>query len=173
MHAFIIRFRPLCLLLSCLLLAEPLAPSTAFSGEEIAVRNVRFDLSGNKILIAYDLVGPSDQTYVVKVILKRRQIPSFEYVPKAVSGDVGEGKYAGAGRQVNWDILRDYPNGLEGDDYYFRVEAIVVSQGSNLLYYLGGSAVVVGAAAYLLLVKKSTTVEEGSFPQPSGRPSGY
>lgn len=172
MHAFMVRLRPLCLLLVSLLLAEPLAPSLAFSGEDITVKNVRFEVSGNRILITYDLTGPSDQTYIIKVTLKRRQIPSYENVPKTVSGDIGEGKYSGTGRQINWEMLRDYPNGLEGDDYYFRIEAKMISQGSNFLYYLGGGVAVVGAAAYFLLVKKAT-VDEGNFPQPSGRPSGY
>jgi hypothetical protein len=173
MHAFIVRLRPLCLLLASLLLAEPLAPSLAVAGEDIAVKNVRFEVSGNRILITYDLTGVSDQTYVIKVTLKRRQIQSFEYVPKTVAGDVGAGKYSGNGRQIYWDLFREYPYGLEGDDYYFRVEATMISQASSFLYYLGGGAAVVGVAAYLLLGKKTAAVDEGIFPQPSGRPSGY
>ena len=173
MHAFMVRFRPLCLFLASLLLAEPLAPSLALCGEDIAVKNVRFEIAGNRILITYDLTGPSDQAYAIRVTLKRRQIPSYEYLPKTIAGDVGEGKYSGTGRQIYWDMLRDNPGGLDGDDYYFRIEATMISQGSNFLYYLGGGAAVVGAAAYLLLAKKTATVDEGNFPQPSGRPSGY
>jgi hypothetical protein len=174
MHAFIVRLRPLCLILASLLVAEPLAPSIALSGEDVSVKNVRFEVSGNRILVTYDLAGPPDQTYLVKVTLKRRQVPSYEYVPKAVTGDVGDGKSSGIGRQVYWDMLRDYPNGQEGDDYYFHIEVTMISQGSNFLYYLGGGVAVAGTAAYLLLGKKTTTtVNEGNFPQPSGRPSGY
>jgi hypothetical protein len=173
MRSCIVRLRPLCLLLASLLLVEPLASSLAFCSEDIAVKNVRFEVSGNRILITYDLAAPADQIYMIKVMLKRRQNPSFEYNPKAVAGDIGEGKYSGAGRQISWDMLRDYPNGLEGDDYYFRIEATMVTQGTNLLYYLGGGAVVVGAAAYFLLAKKTTSADEGNFPQPSGRPTAY
>lgn len=173
MHAFIVRLRPLCLFLAGLLLAEPLAPSIALSGEDITVKNVRFEISGNRILITYDLAGPPDQKFLIKVILKRKQIPSYDYSPKTVTGDVGEGKNSGIGRQIYWDLLRDYPSGLEGDDFYFHIEATMIPQSSNFLYYLSGGAAVVGAAAYLLLVKKTTTVDEGNFPQPSGRPSGY
>jgi hypothetical protein len=159
-------------------MVEPLAPSLANCAEDIAVKNVRFEVSGNKILITYDLAAPTDQAYLIKVTLKRRQVSSFEYVPKAVTGDVGEGKFSGIGRQVSWDLLRDYPNGLDGDDFYFRIEATMISQGSNLLYYIGGGAVAVGVAAYLLIgggggTGGGGTVSEGTFPQPTGRPSGY
>jgi hypothetical protein len=160
-------------LLASLLLTEPLAAAFAISAEDVSVKNVRFEVSGNKILITYDLTGPSDKTYMIKVTLKRRQIPAYEYVPIYVAGDVGERKISGTGRQISWDMLRDFPNGLEGDDYYFRVEATMISQGSSFLYYFGGGAAVVGAAAYFLLGKKTETVVEGNFPQPSGRPSGY
>jgi hypothetical protein len=173
MQAFMVRLRPLCLVLVSLLVGEPLASSVAFSREDITVKNVRFEVSGNKIVIRYDLTGPIDRVYVVKMSVKRRQVPSYEFIPKAVAGDVGEGKFSGSNRQINWEILQELPNGLEGDDYYFRIEAALVPSGSNLVYYLGGAAVVVGAAAYFLLVKKTTTADEGSFPQPAGHPSGY
>ena len=172
MRTRVFRLRSVCVLLAVLLLAEPLTSALRLPSEDITVRNVRFELSGNRVIVAYDLLGSSDQLYLIKVTLKRRQAPAFEYVPKAISGDVGEGKYSGVGRQAHWVILRVYPNGLEGDVYYFRVEATIVSQGSNLLYYVGGGVAAVGAAAYLLFVKKSV-VDEGVFPQPSGRPSGY
>ena len=173
MQALMIRLRPLCLLLVSLLLAEPLAPSLAFSREDISVKNVRFEVSGNKIVIRYDLAGPVDRVYQVKMSVKRRQLPSYELIPKVLAGDIGEGKFGGSNRQITWEILQDSPNGLEGDDYFFHIEAALVPAGSNLVYYLGGAAVAVGAAAYFLLVKKTTTVDEGSFPQPAGHPTGY
>ena len=172
MQSLINRFRSLCVVLVSLLLTEPLTPAFARSGEDIAI-NVRFQLSGNRIVVTYDLTGPVDREYNVKLMLKRKQIPSYEYAPKALTGDFGTGKFGGSGRQITWEILREYPNGLEGDDYYFRIEATMISQGSNFLYYLGGGAAVVGAAAYFLLGKKTETVVEGNFPQPTGRPSGY
>ncbi|MCX6132224.1 MAG: hypothetical protein NTU47_00310 [Ignavibacteriales bacterium] len=171
MQTRMFRLRSVCVLLAALLLAEPLAASSPVPGEDIAVKNVRFELSGKTVIVSYDLAGSLDQAYLIKVTLKRRQVPGFEYVPKSLSGDVGEGKFSGVGRKVHWDMLRDYPNGLEGDDYYFRIEATMISQSSNLLYYVGGGVAVVGAVVYLLIHKPS--VDEGAFPQPSGRPSGY
>lgn len=173
MRSRMVPWRPVCLLLACLLMAEPVASSLAYAGEDVAVKNVRFEVSGDRILITYDLAAPPEQNYTIRVTLRRKQLPSFEYVLKTVTGDVGEGKFSGSGRRVLWEIFRDYPNGLEGDDYYFHIEATMISRGSNFLYYLGGGAAVVGAVAYLLLGKKAATVDEGTFPQPSGRPSGY
>ncbi|MBF8295692.1 MAG: hypothetical protein HW389_2237 [Bacteroidetes bacterium] len=173
MQILINRFRSLCVVLVSLLLMEPLTPALARSGEDIAVVNVRFQVSGNKIVVSYDLTGPSDRDYSIKLILRRKQVPSYEYAPKALAGDYGVGKFGGSGRQITWEILREYPNGLEGDDFYFHIEATLSSSGSNLLYYLGGGAAAVGAVVYFVVGKKSAVVSEGNFPQPAGRPSGY
>jgi hypothetical protein len=172
MQALILWFKPPSFLLVCLLLAAALTPSLALSAESIAVNNVRFEVSGNKIVITYDLIGSPDETYMIKVTLRRKQVPSYAYVPKSVTGDVDEGKYNGTGRQIHWDILRDHPDGLEGDDYYFRIEATMIPKRSNLLYYLGGGAVVAGTAAYLLFFNKTGVPEQQwTFPQPIGRPT--
>jgi hypothetical protein len=173
MQALMNRFRSLSVVLVSLLLMEPLTPALARSGEDIAVVNVRFQVSGNKIVVSYDLTGPSDRDYNIKLMLKRKQVPSYEYAPKALAGDYGVGKFGGSGRQITWEILREYPNGLEGDDFYFHIEATLSSSGSNLLYYLGGGAAAVGAVVYFVVGKKSAVVSEGNFPQPAGRPSGY
>ena len=169
MQAFVNRLRPLCLLLVTLLVTEPVTP--AFSREDISVKNVRFDVFGGKIVVHYDLTGPTDRSYLVKVTVRRTQLPTYEYSPRTISGDVGQGKFSGSNREITWEILREYPNGIEGSDFYFRVEATLLTPGSNLLYYLTGGAAAIGAAAYFIFIKKSSVSDEGSFPQPVGRPS--
>ena len=174
MQSLVLRFKSLSLLLASLLLAEPLVPSLALCGESISVSNVQFAVSENKILITYDLIGSPDESYMITVTLRRKQVSSYQYVPKSVTGDIGEGKYSGTGRQISWDILRDYPDGLDGDDYYFRIEATMIPKSSYLLYYIGGGAVVAGAAAYLLFFNNTgTQQQQWTFPQPIGRPIGY
>jgi len=173
MQARIFRFKPLSLLLVSLLMAEPVTPKPVLCAENISVSNVRFQVAENKIIITYDLIGSPAETYMINVMLKRKQVPAYQVVPKSVTGDIGEGKYGGTGRQISWDILRDHPGGLEGDDYYFHIEATMIPKGSYLLYYIGGSAVVAGAAAYLLFFNKTTAPQQQwTFPQPIGRPSG-
>ncbi|MFH0991059.1 MAG: hypothetical protein V1799_13705 [bacterium] len=168
------RMKSISLILCGVILFESLMITKGWAGEDIVVKNIRFEFTGNKVLIHYDVIGPAGQQYNIKVLLKRRKNPRFEFVPKAISGDVGEGRSGGYGKQIVWEIERDFPNGLDGDDFYFRIEAEVITAGSSLLYYLGGGAVVVGTAAYFLLMKKTDSgVSEGTFPKPIGRPTGY
>jgi len=157
----------LCYLLSLVLIAESIPLSLLYATEEGAVKNVWHTVLGNKVVVYYDLLGVDGQEYDVKVILKRQRDPRFVYEPKNLSGDVGKGKFGGTGRQISWDILREYPQGLDGDDFYFSVTAEAVSS-SNLLYYLLAGAAV-GAGGFFLLKPKVADVDNG-YPVPPVRP---
>jgi hypothetical protein len=95
------------------------------------------------------------------------------YVPRLLSGDVGEGEFTGTNRQVTWDFLAEFPGGLDGDDFYFLVEAEKAPWKLSPWYYIAGGVVAVGAASVYLLTQKNTTtvnsLPEG-FPSPVGRP---
>lgn len=158
--------------LMVLLFMQGVPLSSAFAREDNPVQNVRFEISGTKILILYDLQGPASEGYIVKVTLRRTSNTTFAYIPKVVLGDIGEGKPGGNNKQIVWEILREFPQGLEGDDFYFVVTADVVSSGSNAWLWIGGGAALVGGAAYFLLKGKEQTGDTGGFPQPIGRPSG-
>ena len=155
-------------------LALTMTSATARAGDDVLVTKVRFELSGQKIIIHYDLQGPADNTYRVKLLLKRKQLPAYEYGPRSLSGDVGEGKFTGANRQIVWEIQRDSVGALEGADFYFVVEAEMLSSRSNLLWYVGGGAAVVAGAAAVILGrgKSGGNAIPDVFPKPVGRPSG-
>jgi hypothetical protein len=108
------------------------------------------------------------------VYLKKESDRAFSYSPRNLAGDAGEGRFAGTGRKVVWDIKKEFPLGLTGTDYYFVVKVTPVSSGSNLILWVGaGVAVVAGGVAAVLLFSKSNDEQpggSGGFPSPPGRP---
>ncbi len=123
--------KPVYCLIFFILIIEWMSLSEAKAGGWVDVRNVKYEMTEKQIVITYDLLGTPDTEYKVTITLKRRQMSSFEYTPRSISGDFGQGKFSGKGRQIIWDFLRDFPQGLEGDDYYFEVEAEILSSESE------------------------------------------
>ena len=135
-----------------------------------------FDYSDGKIFIFYEFQGDKAKDYEVGVKLKRTSDPSFEIIPSQLSGDVGEGKFAGKKNKVTWVLNEDEESQLEGEDFYFDVTALEIEQGGGIPWYVfaGGAALAGGTAAILLLGKKdsdgTTPPPSGGFPTPPVRP---
>ena len=117
------------------------------------IENAKWGLAGNVVVITYDLVANSELTFDIGIVLRRESDSNFKLIPRTLSGAIGKGKHAGAGREIRWDYLKDVPGGLQGDDYHFEfaVQIIREEAGSNLWYYLVAGAVVVGGGAAALL----------------------
>lgn len=171
MQSLSFRLKSIHFVLIALIILEGIPISLALAADEIRVENVRYEVVGMKAVIYYDLVGAVDKEYKVSVTLKRRGDVSFSYIPNFITGDVGKGNFLGKGRQVNWDFSREFPLGLEYEDYFFVVDADIVSGGISAVVWLGGAALVGGAVAYLLLKKEEAAppIDTG-FPNPPGRP---
>ncbi|HEV8538024.1 MAG TPA: hypothetical protein VGR15_03780, partial [Bacteroidota bacterium] len=160
-------------LLAIALLLQGVPCSIALGKAETRTANVRFELSGDKIIVHYDLIAPPGDMCTVSVLLKKESDPLFSYSPKATTGDVGQGVAAGVAKKIAWDIKKEYPHGLTGTDYYFVVIAEGLSSGSNLLLWAGaGVAAVAGGIAAILLLSKQDEepTVSGGFPRPPGRP---
>ncbi len=138
------------------------------------VENARWEVSGDIVIITYDLICSADLMNDVSITLTRESDRNFKIVPASVTGAIGKGKHAGLRKEIRWQYKRDVPQGLSGDDYVFvfNIQIIRVEGGSNLLYYLAGGAVVVGGAALLLLSgsKKAETSTSGLPNPPTARP---
>ena len=105
----------------------------------------------------------------MEVILKRRNDGSFEFLPKSVSGDVGDACKCGEGRKIEWAMLKDIPEGLDGNDYFFALRVTPAGAGSSFFWWVVGGTAVAGTAAAILLKSKPASAEEG-LPKPIGRP---
>ena len=155
--------------LSLLLIDAP-----AFAGGEettILLRNIDWKIEGDIVIIIYDLDAPTDQEYDVQAVLHDEGNPSFAFVPEAVTGDVGKGKFVGIGKQIRWKYRKDFPSGLQGERYYFEIIVERAGGGMSWLLLGLGAAAAGGGAALLLFGKKEAgTPPQQSLPLPPGRP---
>jgi hypothetical protein len=139
------------------------------------IENARWQVSGDIVIITYDLIGNADLVYDVSITLTRESDKNFKFFPVSVTGAVFKGKHAGLRKEIRWQYKKDVPEGLSGDDYafVFNVQIIKEEGGSNLLYYLAGGAVVLGGAAFLILSgsKQAETSTSGLPNPPTARPS--
>jgi hypothetical protein len=140
------------------------------------VENARWQVSGDSVIITFDLIGDESLTYDISIVLTREGDKSFKLFPVSVTGAIYKGKHAGKGKEIRWEYKKDVPQGLSGDDYtfVFNIQIIREEGGSNLLYYLAGGAVLVGGAAYFLLsgskTTETTTPSTGLPNPPTSRP---
>ncbi len=176
MISFFEKTKRLCYLLIVSLLVPSVASSSVPSADPVKVLNVRFEIVGTKIVIRYDLEGEADKDYTIKIILKRERSQSFLHLPRSVAGEIGQGRFVGQNRQITWDFLKEFPQGLEGDDYYFVIEVEIVSTRISPLWYIGGGVGVVGGIVGYLLLKggseSAVSPAADVFPKPVGRPAG-
>ncbi len=134
-----------------------------------------FDYSEGKIFVFYEFQGDKAKDYEVVISLKRTSDPSFVIVPNKLTGDIGEGKFAGKKCKIIWELNPDEEAQLEGEDFYFDVTANEILTGGGIPWYVfaGGAVLAGGTAAVLLLTKKSSDESNpptSSFPTPPIRP---
>jgi hypothetical protein len=170
--AKLIRFKIICFTITCMLLSECIIPSFAWAeGEPVVIENIHFEQSGNYITIYYDLGGPIDQNYIVSIKLKSEDYNSFEYVPRNVSGDVGEGRFVGKNRKIIWSMLPESPPISSQYKFYFEVKAELLSNNINPLIWAGGAVVIGGIVALLFSSSSNEVSTQSRLPTaPPGRP---
>ncbi|NJD22513.1 MAG: hypothetical protein FIA82_07560 [Melioribacter sp.] len=136
------------------------------------VENVHYTVTNGKVFVSYDLLGNSDQSYKVSLTLRKADNKSFVYIPKTVSGDIGEGRFAGNNKGIIWEIKNDFPDGISGEDFYFVVQAEKVEGGSNIFMWAGiGIAAIVATVTYIIVgSSRDANNPKSSFPPPPGRP---
>jgi hypothetical protein len=151
------------------LLHVPAFASQKIEGD-IRVENIEWIVQEGAILITYDIIGPLAESYDVEIVLLREKDKSFRFVPKAVIGDIGAVKSAGLKKQIRWQYKKDFPQGLQGDDFYFEVTVDQVGGSSWFLYVLGIAAVG-GGAAYFAMKKSDNPVSSPTTDATTGLPT--
>lgn len=141
--------------------------SYSFSQE---ISNVSFEPIPDKVIIYYDLEGDAGKEYEVSLTLKREKYAEFQFMPKSVSGDIGEGKFVGKNRKILWEVTKDYHIDPEAADYYFEIEVNPVSTGIAWFYYAGAAVLGGGAAAVLYIIKTKGIEENKPIGTPPIRP---
>ncbi len=162
---------------------EPVVAVTLAAAQGVVVRNVRLSQEDGRVVVAYDLVGTAKK-YEVGLLLSTDGGRNFLPLPQRVAGDVGKDIQPGAGKEMTWAALEDFPQGLAGDQY--RVQVTAQKQGGGALLYILGAVVAGGGATAALLLGGGGGGDEGGgnggndppppppagIPAPPGRPGG-
>jgi hypothetical protein len=169
----------------CLVLIPSLITTTLVQAQqrqqEGQIRNEDWNVQGNVIVITYDLFG-SPGEYNIRLAFKEEENPSFNVVPKSVTGDI-ENVRPGTGKRIVWNYRQDIPGGLNPQGLYYvefstpvRLQPQPVVQQAPkeesggfpwTLTILGLAAV--GAGVYFL-GGKATDGDGTQLPEPPGRP---
>jgi hypothetical protein len=162
------------LLLVAALLLQCAVPVLA--EEPVQVSNVRFEVVGDLIYVYYDLAGDPEKAHRVAIYLRRESEPTFVYRPLNLSGELGPIVFPATGKRITWEFTKDFPEGLQGTDYYFEVEAEAPESGASIspLVFIGGGIAVIGGIVAIVLAGGSDDppppVTPTGFPPPPGRP---
>ncbi|MCP5063432.1 MAG: hypothetical protein GY936_13350 [Ignavibacteriae bacterium] len=145
--------------------------SLAFSQEKV---DVTFEEINGKIYIYYTLNEVSTKQYDINILLKRTSVISFSHSPSDLTGDIGEGDFAGKKNTIIWNVTEEEMNLFDGDDFYFQIIANEIKATKSIpWYYYVGGAVAAGAVAAVTLLggeEETTTTPTSNFATPPGRP---
>ena len=144
------------LLLMMLLSAQHISAQTQPTGRIVSV-----SLDRDPVRIMYDLAGSAEEDYVVILYLQRENDPNSMVRLEKVSGDVGEGKFSGSRRMIDWD-RNELQNPVSGARYQFALE--FRKAGTGLPWYIYAGAAVVGGAVYLAVKPSPAPTPEVAVP---------
>lgn len=91
--------------------------------QAVETRDVQAYQQGNRVVVTYAFIGDAGAEYEVSLRVSDDGGRSFRIAPSAVSGAIGENVEPGGEKKIVWDVLDDFPDGLEGDEYRFKVIA--------------------------------------------------
>jgi formylglycine-generating enzyme required for sulfatase activity len=105
--------------IGALLLAWPQVVSAQGAGAR--VENLSGEQDGQESVLTYDLVGEGPgarDEVIMEISLDNGKTWD---TPKGLSGDVGKGLRAGKGKRIRWNVLEEFPQGMDVD-VRFRVQ---------------------------------------------------
>ena len=105
------------------LLVALLGTGLQAQAQDARIRNVQTFQEGKRGIIQYDLLGVQGATYDVDLRLSQNGGATFDYIPTATSGAVGSGIPPGRDNEIVWAALQDFPDGLKGQNFQFKVLA--------------------------------------------------
>ena len=135
--------------------------SGILAAQDLIVKNVKFEQRGESIIVQYDLIGDRNKKYKISLSLSDDYGKTYRILPKTVLGDIGNNVRSGRNKQITWYLKRDIPEGLQGEDFVFAVDAELQKGGSKLPYILLGAGVVGGIVYF---VTKSNGKDQTTEP---------
>jgi hypothetical protein len=99
--------------------------------------------------VCYDLSDKPGKKYTVSTALSKDKGKTYDVDLLSLEGDAGKDITPGINKTITWNMLKDYPRGLEGEDFVFAVDA-KLQKGAEKWPYLAGAAVAGGAAYFVI-----------------------
>jgi hypothetical protein len=133
---------------------------TGAAAQKLQIQNVHFVDQVDTISIRYDLIGKAKQKHFVSISVSYDYGKTFSFFPQAVRGDVGRSVRTGVGKEIIWQVKKDFPDGLVGDGFVFAVESEIQKWDKRPLYALGAGllgGIVYLATKKLVIEPESTT----------------
>jgi hypothetical protein len=159
----------LCMLLSC---TSP--AGLTGNNEPPEVGNVHFTQEDNIVTVYYDLISSSDQSrFNVQLFIELEDGQSFELNAGSVSGDIGEEVAPGRQKSIQWDVLEDFPQGLEREQIQFAINVQRQRQAGinrNLIYMTTGALVLGAGVSAAILLTNGGNGHSSPLPGPPSRP---
>ena len=128
------------------------------NGQDLKIKNVRFTDLGEKIIIKYDLISDVNRKFRISLSLSDNGGRSFRIHPNSVKGDVGKGIKPGKNKTIEWNLFKDFPDGLIGSNFIFKVEADYRKGKSYLPLYAGGIGAGIMIYVFTREKKKSSII---------------
>jgi len=94
--------------------------STVWASEIPRVENLKITAQEGEVTLRYDLNNPNYNGAVILFSISLDRGRSWRD-PKGASGDLGRGIDGGSGKKIIWDLLKEFPNGID-KHVDFRVE---------------------------------------------------
>ena len=158
------------IIIACFLTSINFSFSQTADTVNVNARNIKITTTSNQVTINYDINNSRRHTLQVSVLMKKKNDNSFKYIPKYLSGDVGEGIFHGRGRKIIWDTQKERLPLFNIDDYFFEITVTTIpTKDYNKWLWIGAgaTAVVGGTVLYFILSDDNT---KKRMPQPPGRP---
>ena len=149
-----------CFVLTCLI-SFLVSCFPAFS-QQLEVQNVSFKSDGKVVTITYDLEGSVNKKYKTSLKLSKDGGGTFSVQPKTLNGDIGKNISAGKNKEITWNFTKDFPSGLEGEDYVFAVDA-QLQKRALWPYFLAGVPIIGGAVYYITKGTEKEQPTKGSI----------
>ena len=96
---------------------------------EPTVRNADWRISGDEIVVTYDLSAAGQGDYDVAVTLLNENDKSIRISLKSADGDIGTVRGPATGRTITWSYKKDLPDQTSGKGFYFGFD--VKSKGQT------------------------------------------
>lgn len=136
------------------------------------VENVHFNKKTETVDVYYDLLAKSsDAKFEIQLLLSLGQDKTYRIDSTSTSGDIGEGILPGKKKKISWNVLDDFPQGIQGKQIQFIVNAQKTnSKNNNKWIYITSGSLILAAGAVLGYLFLKPNGDSG-LPLPPARPA--